>query len=181
MSIKDWGCRKKQIHFCSYCIDLHDFFFWFTFALNCFVQVFKCLHRTGFWLWLLRWTMLDLKNLHSSGRKYQKLRSWNTGKPLCCLFNLVSKYVKKYVHTVDFSVCLWLKLSIRLWQWTCRLMTPMVWLSILWLSHRLRCHVLESIKPTVSPLRNSLPDIAISGQQDLDTVVSSGGREALLL
>lgn len=48
-------------------------------------------------------------------------------------------------------------------------------------SHRLRCHVLESIKPTVSPLRNSLPETGTNEQQELNTVVSSGGRDALLL
>uniref|UniRef100_A0A7N6BHX9 MSP domain-containing protein n=1 Tax=Anabas testudineus TaxID=64144 RepID=A0A7N6BHX9_ANATE len=39
------------------------------------------------------------------------------------------------------------------------------------IEHRLRCHVLESIKPTVSPLRNSLPETGTNEQQELNTVV----------
>uniref|UniRef100_A0AAQ5ZEG4 Motile sperm domain containing 2 n=1 Tax=Amphiprion ocellaris TaxID=80972 RepID=A0AAQ5ZEG4_AMPOC len=37
------------------------------------------------------------------------------------------------------------------------------------MEHRLRCHVLESIKPALSPLRDSPMDTATSGQQELNT------------
>ncbi|XP_028992515.1 motile sperm domain-containing protein 2 isoform X2 [Betta splendens] len=40
------------------------------------------------------------------------------------------------------------------------------------MEHRLRCHALESNKTASSPLKNSPPDTSISGQQDLDTVLS---------
>uniref|UniRef100_A0A4W6CGM4 Motile sperm domain containing 2 n=1 Tax=Lates calcarifer TaxID=8187 RepID=A0A4W6CGM4_LATCA len=39
------------------------------------------------------------------------------------------------------------------------------------MEHRLRCHVLESVKPTVSPLRDSPVDTGTSGQQELNTVL----------
>lgn len=37
--------------------------------------------------------------------------------------------------------------------------------------HRLRCHVLQSVKTTVSPLRDSLVESGSSGQLDLETMV----------
>lgn len=43
-------------------------------------------------------------------------------------------------------------------------------------SLRLRCHVLESARPPVSPLRDSPVETPASEQQELSTVVSSGGR-----
>ncbi|GAA6230758.1 motile sperm domain-containing protein 2 [Lates japonicus] len=39
------------------------------------------------------------------------------------------------------------------------------------MEHRLRCHVLESVKPTVSPLRDSPVDTGTSGQQELNTML----------
>lgn len=54
-------------------------FLFFCFSLPDFVQVLRPLHRTGFWLWLQRWKMLDHKIFHSSGKKYRKPKSWNTG------------------------------------------------------------------------------------------------------
>ncbi|XP_040912816.1 motile sperm domain-containing protein 2 [Toxotes jaculatrix] len=39
------------------------------------------------------------------------------------------------------------------------------------MEHRLRCHVLESIKPIVTPLRDSPVDTGTSGQQELNTVL----------
>lgn len=151
---------------------------WFKFALNCFVQVVKCLHKIDFWLWLLRWTMLALKNSHSSGKKYQKPRSWNTGMLLCSLINHIIKYLKKFVQSVDFSACRPVHSQAcdsglaDLWPW---------WFGSLY-CHRLRCHVMESIKPTVSPIRNSSPDKGTSEQQELNTGVSSseGGAFAPL-
>ncbi|XP_040003570.1 motile sperm domain-containing protein 2 isoform X1 [Xiphias gladius] len=44
------------------------------------------------------------------------------------------------------------------------------------MEHRLRCHVLEGIKPTLSPLRDSPVDTGTGGQQELNTVVSSGAH-----
>lgn len=42
------------------------------------------------------------------------------------------------------------------------------------LSLRLRCHVLETVKPTVSPVKESPLEIgAANSQQELNTVVSS--------
>ncbi|KAI3356277.1 hypothetical protein L3Q82_017528, partial [Scortum barcoo] len=49
------------------------------------------------------------------------------------------------------------------------------------MEHRLRCHVLEDVKSPVSLLRDSPMETGIGGQQDLNTVVSSGGRAALFL
>uniref|UniRef100_A0A8C9WUI5 Motile sperm domain containing 2 n=1 Tax=Sander lucioperca TaxID=283035 RepID=A0A8C9WUI5_SANLU len=47
--------------------------------------------------------------------------------------------------------------------------------------HLLRCHVLESIKPqTVTLLRDSPVETGTNGQQELNSAVSSGGREAFL-
>ncbi|XP_067373021.1 motile sperm domain-containing protein 2 isoform X2 [Channa argus] len=45
------------------------------------------------------------------------------------------------------------------------------------MEHRLRCHVLESVKSPASPLQNSPLDTVSSGHQELNTVVSSGGAE----
>nr|XP_046260533.1 motile sperm domain-containing protein 2 [Scatophagus argus] len=39
------------------------------------------------------------------------------------------------------------------------------------MEHRLRCHVLESAKPTVSPLKDSLGEMGTNGQQELNTVL----------
>lgn len=39
------------------------------------------------------------------------------------------------------------------------------------MEHRLRCHVLESSKPTVSPLRDSPVEMGSSGQQELSTAL----------
>ncbi|XP_071331655.1 motile sperm domain-containing protein 2 [Trachinotus anak] len=39
------------------------------------------------------------------------------------------------------------------------------------MEHRLRCHVLESVKPTVSLLRDSPVDTGTNGQQELNTVL----------
>uniref|UniRef100_A0A3Q3MH37 Motile sperm domain containing 2 n=1 Tax=Mastacembelus armatus TaxID=205130 RepID=A0A3Q3MH37_9TELE len=41
------------------------------------------------------------------------------------------------------------------------------------MEHRLRCHVLESVKPTLSPLRDSPVDTGSSRQQEVNTLVSS--------
>uniref|UniRef100_A0A8D3B5J2 Motile sperm domain containing 2 n=1 Tax=Scophthalmus maximus TaxID=52904 RepID=A0A8D3B5J2_SCOMX len=49
------------------------------------------------------------------------------------------------------------------------------------MEHRLRCHVLECVKPTASPLRDSPVDTGSSGHHDLDTAVSPAGREASYL
>ncbi|KAA8588075.1 hypothetical protein FQN60_001269, partial [Etheostoma spectabile] len=47
------------------------------------------------------------------------------------------------------------------------------------MEHRLRCHVLESVKPqTLTPLRDSPVETGTNGQQELNSAVSSGGREA---
>lgn len=40
---------------------------------------------------------------------------------------------------------------------------------------RLRCHVLESVKPTVSPPKDSPVETGTSGQQELGTAVSFSG------
>ncbi|XP_008326743.1 motile sperm domain-containing protein 2 [Cynoglossus semilaevis] len=39
------------------------------------------------------------------------------------------------------------------------------------MEHRLRCHVLQSVKTTVSPLRDSLIESGSSGQLDLETMI----------
>lgn len=44
-----------------------------------YAQASRRLRRTGSWSWRLRWTAPGHRNWLSSGKKYQKTKSWSTG------------------------------------------------------------------------------------------------------
>lgn len=122
------------------------------------------------------------KNSHSSGKKYRRPRSWNTGAHLCSLFRSLAnpRHAVQTPPSRPRRSPVAAQVRLPLGRRTCRRHVSPVATPHYAVSHspRLRCHVLEGVKPAGVPLRDGPVEPGSSGQQELNAAVSTGAAAA---